>query len=272
MWGWLQSLPSRLFAARPRIPQDLWQLTLNNYPFLAQEENSDAPRLRQLCELFLHEKEFHGSNGLVVTDEIALAIAAQACLPILNFGPPAQALAWYDDFVGIVVHPGEVLAWRETTDEAGVAHHHQEILVGEAMDGGPIMLSWQDVHAAGQSAERGYNVVIHEFTHKLDLRDGQADGCPALWPGFMGATSVRQARSLWLATIELNYRQFQEQVTRAQRFGAAEPWLDSYASESIDEFFAVTSEAFHVSRQRFTQEFPTLLPLFHAFFNPGTRH
>lgn len=272
MRGWFQSLLNRLFAARPKIPQDLWQLTLNDHPFLPQDATADAPRLRQLCELFLHKKEFHGSNGLVVTDKMALAIAAQACLPILNLGSPAQALAWYDDFVGIVVHPGEVLAWRETTDEVGVAHHYQEVLAGEAMDGGPIMLSWQDVHAAGQSAERGYNVVIHEFTHKLDLRDGQADGCPALWPGFMGASSTKHARNLWLTTLEPAYQQFQEQVIRAERFGAVEPWLDSYAAESIDEFFAVTSEAFHVNRQRFAQEFPTLLPLFHAFFNAGPRY
>jgi Mlc titration factor MtfA (ptsG expression regulator) len=46
-----------------------------------------------------------GAQGLVVTDEMAVAIAAQACLPILHLD-----LALYDGFVGIVVHPDEVVA------------------------------------------------------------------------------------------------------------------------------------------------------------------
>ena len=43
------------------------------------------------------------------------------------------------------------------------------------MDGGPLMLSWQDVADAGSSAEWGYNVVIHEFAHVIDQRDGTGD-------------------------------------------------------------------------------------------------
>ena len=101
-----------------------------------------------------------------VTDAMALAVAAQACLPLVYLAPVggcATRFRWYDDFVGIVLHPGEVLARREVTDDDGVVHHHREALTGEAMDGGPVMLSWSDVAAADGPPEHGYNVVIHEF-------------------------------------------------------------------------------------------------------------
>lgn len=269
MLGWLKAFYSARPSRSKLIPQDLWELTLSHYPFLVQRPPADLLRLRQLTGLFLRQKEFHGAQGMRLTDEIAVAISAQACLPILNMGAGPQALRWYGDFVGIVVHPGEVLARREMTDDSGVVHHYSEILSGEAMEGGPITLSWQDVQAAGESAARGYNVVIHEFTHKMDMRDGQADGCPPLWAGFMGATTSRQARELWLMVLEPEYQRFREQVIIAERFGGPPPWLDTYGAESIDEFFAVSSEAFHVNRPQFTQEFPALQPLFEAFFNAG---
>ena len=124
---------------------------------------------------FLADKEFHGANGMAITDTVAVAIAAQAVLPVLHLG-----LGWYDDFVGIVVHPDEVLARRTVHDETGVVHHYEEVLAGEAMDGGPVMLNWRDVEGAGATADQGYNVVIHEFVHKIDMRDGTPDGCPPL--------------------------------------------------------------------------------------------
>jgi Mlc titration factor MtfA (ptsG expression regulator) len=266
MWGWLRRL-----AGTPRTPRDipdaLWQATLTDYPFLATGLPAEQQRLRELSAGFLANKEFHGAQGLVITDAMAVAIAAQACLPVLHFGAGRQPLDWYDDFVGIVVHPDEVLAQREVMDEDGVVHHYDEVLAGEAMQGGPVMLSWQDVTAA--SSERGYNVVIHEFVHKLDLRDGQPDGCPPLPAGFLGISSARQARDHWLATLQAGFEDFREQVIRAERFGAPSPWLDPYGAEAIDEFFAVASEAYFVNRPQFAQDFVALLPLFDAFYRPG---
>ncbi|MDP3412080.1 MAG: zinc-dependent peptidase, partial [Polaromonas sp.] len=99
------------------IPDALWQATLADYPFLAQLPDAQRRELRTLSGRFLAQKEFHGAQGMVITDAIAVAIAAQACLPVLQLG-----LDWYDDFVGIVVHPGQMLARREQVDAAGVVH------------------------------------------------------------------------------------------------------------------------------------------------------
>ncbi|HEY0824375.1 MAG TPA: M90 family metallopeptidase, partial [Ramlibacter sp.] len=190
MWGWL-----RRRRSAPEIPEALWRATLARYPFLAGREQEEARRLRALAARFLADKEFHGAGGLAITDEIALAIAAQAVLPVLHLG-----LRWYDDFVGIVVHPDEVLARRSATDDTGVVHDWNEVLAGEAMEHGPVMLNWRDVAQAGDTAETGFNVVIHEFVHKIDMRDGAPDGCPPL--------ASKQARERWLAVLQPQYERF----------------------------------------------------------------
>ena len=145
------------------MADELWLGTLAAYPFLETLDPAARGRLRELSMAFLREKEFHGAAGLAVTDSMALAVAAQACLPLVWLtpaAPPMAALQWYDDFVGIVLHPDAVVARREVTDEDGVVHEYDEVLSGEAVQGGPVMLSWRDVRASGASARLGYNVVV----------------------------------------------------------------------------------------------------------------
>jgi len=248
MFGWLR----RRRAARA-IPDDLWHATLDAYPFLAERPAAERERLREAAAEFLARKQFYGADGLLITDAMGVAIAAQAVLPVLHLG-----LHWYDDFVGIVVHPGEVVARRTVQDQAGVVHHYEEVLAGEAMEGGPVMINWEDVAGAGASAQDGYNVVIHEFIHKIDMRDGEPDGCPPL--------PSRQARQAWLAVMQAEYDAFRERVIVAERFGGEPSWLDPYGASGIDEFFAVASEAYFVNRVRFEQEFLPLAHLFDGFF------
>lgn len=100
MLDWLRRL--RHPRALPPIPEAAWQATLARYAFLAERPAADVERLRALTAQFLRDKQFHGAQGFVITDEVALAIATQAVLPVLHL---RGGLAWYDDFVGIVVHP-----------------------------------------------------------------------------------------------------------------------------------------------------------------------
>ena len=259
MLGWLR----RRRHATP-IPDALWTPVIARHGFLASRPAHEQVALRTLAAEFLARKQFTGAHGLQITDALAVAVAAQAVLPVLHLG-----LGWYDDFVGIVIHPADAVARRVRTDEAGVVHHYDEVLAGEAMDGGPVMLSWQAVNDAAETAAQGYNVVVHEFIHKIDMRDGAPDGCPPLPAGFMGHSSAARARGSWLEVMHAEWDRFREQVTIAQRFGGQWPWLDAYAAEAIEEFFAVTGEAYFVNRPRFAEEFPALMPFFNAFFEPG---
>lgn len=250
---WWQRLLGQRRGAE-RIPQALWQKTLAHYSFLAELPPAQQEQLRALSSQFLGDKEFSGAHGLQVSDEMALAIAAQACLPVLHLG-----LSWYEDFTGIVVHPAAMLARRTVHDELGLVHQYTEELSGEAMQDGPVTLSWPDVTDA--SAGTGYNVVIHEFAHKLDMRDGVADGCPPL--------PTRALRQRWPVVMQAAYEDFTEALARAERFGGDMPWLDAYAATAPAEFFAVGCEAYFVNRKRFALEWPSLAELFDEFFGAG---
>ena len=248
MRDWLKRWRTARTLERRAIPDALWRLTLARFPFLGARSDEDIAQLREMSTLFLAAKEFTGAHGLEVDDEMAVAIAAQACLPVLKLG-----LSWYDGFVGIVVHADAVVAQREFVDDDGVVHEYEEKLSGEAMHGGPVMLSWSDVDDAGASAEVGYNVVIHEFVHVLDMRDGQADGVPAL--------PDRAARDEWVRVLGDEYDAFCERVDADE-----ETLLDPYAAEAEEEFFAVASEAFFVAPIAFNAEHPRLYDLLRGFF------
>jgi Mlc titration factor MtfA (ptsG expression regulator) len=252
--GWWQRWRDLRTLKHRAIPDGLWSLTLARFPFLGHRSAGDLQRLRELTTLFLADKEFAGMQGLHVSDEMAVAIAAQACLPVLHLG-----LAWYDGFKGIVVHPDVVRARREHMDEAGVVHHYDEELSGEAMPGGPVMLSWRDVEDSGVSADWGYNVVIHEFVHVLDMRDGMPDGTPPL--------PTRVARHHWAKTLKAEFEPFWQAVRAGQ-----DTFLDPYAAEGEEEFFAVASEAFFVAPKELANEHPPLYELLASFYlqDPAT--
>src|SRR4051812_35592841 len=125
MFGWLKQFRRRP-PPRP-IPDRLWHPVVAGHPFLSDLPPDGQSRLRELAAEFLARKEFTGAHGFVITDEVAVAVAAQAVLPVLHLG-----LQWYDDFVGIVIHPADAVARREQIDDAGVVHHYSEVLSGEA--------------------------------------------------------------------------------------------------------------------------------------------
>ena len=255
-------------APVPEITAELWLHTVHQFPFLAALTIEDQSKLRAISALFLQQKEFTGAHGMKVTDEMAVAIAAQACLPLLHWGNPSKALDWYDDFVGIVVHPAEAVAIRQSTDGAGISHQYRQVLLGEAMQRGPVMLVWPAVASAGRDPEDASSVVIHEFIHKIDMKEGTANGHPPLPTGFAGTTSAGRARKLWSSTWTQAYEAFREKVIIAQRFGGEKPWLNTYGASAPEEFLAVTCEAYFVQRNLFAEEVPPLAPLLDAFFRP----
>ena len=231
-----------------RIPEELWQQTLASQPFLERLSADEIARLKQLCEDFLAEKEFSSAGGLELTDAICVSIAVQGCLPILNLG-----LSCYRGWVGIVVYPGEFVIPRVIEDEFGVVHEFDDIASGEAWEGGPVLISWDDAQMAGS----GYNVVIHEFAHKLDMLNGDADGLPPLPPGL--------TPQLWEETLLAAYDDFCQSVDEAEQRGE-ETRLDPYAAENPAEFFAVMSETFFEMPELLKEEYPELYALFCRFY------
>lgn len=259
--AWRDWRRRRALEARA-IPDALWLETLRGWPFLRHRPLEDLLKLREMTSLLLDRKEFSTAGGLVLDDAMAVAVAAQACVPVLHL--PGE-LDWYDGFVGIVLHPSEVVVPRQWHDEDGVVHSGDEVLAGEAIEGGPLMLSWQDVrlggregHDDGTDADLAYNVVIHEFVHVIDMRDGAVDGMPAL--------PTRAQRERWQAVMGEAF------ARHAAEVDADRPtWLDPYAAQGPEEFFPVAAEAFFVAPHGLAMEFPEVYALMRDFFHQDPR-
>ena len=226
--GWLTDWRRRRVLQKHVMDEALWASATGKYPFLPADG-----KLRDLVLLFLAEKEFTGAQGFEVTDSVRVAIAAQACVPILELG-----LDWYAGWTGVVIYAGDFRVRRTELDEDGVLHEWDDELAGEAMPGGPVVLSWD-----AAAHERGINVVIHEFAHKLDMLNGVADGLPPLHAGM--------DRKAWAAVFEAAYEGFCDAVDRGR-----ETWLDPYASEHPSEFFAVLSEKFFADAKETRKRYP----------------
>ncbi|MBI2960332.1 MAG: zinc-dependent peptidase [Betaproteobacteria bacterium] len=221
---------------KAHLPEVLWHRVVRSLPFLRGLSADEFARLRELAILFLAQKEMHGAHGFTLSDEIRLSIAIQACLPVMNLG-----LDLYAGWVGIIVYPGEFRVHGEEMDEHGVMHSYSDELSGEAWPGGPVILSWQD---AGMT-DAGYNVVIHEFAHKIHMRLGSEDRFPPPRAG--------QDASRWEDVWEDAYQRFCAEVD------ADEPTIvDPYAAEHPAEFFAVMSEEFFTDSGVLAREYPEL--------------
>ena len=208
--------------ARPTVDAAQWARVEARLPFLDHLDPTDRAHLREMALAFLASKQFHGAQGLELDDDMLLAIALQACLPVLHIGLQA-----YDGWVGVIVYPGDFLIPRRIVDEAGVLHEYEDEVLGEAWEGGPVLLSW----FAGEDGPAGINVVIHEFAHKLDMENGGVDGLPRLRPGM--------SRHVWAEAFGKAYEDFCAEVDRG-----GETAIDPYGTEHPGEFFAVVSEVF----------------------------
>jgi Mlc titration factor MtfA (ptsG expression regulator) len=248
--GWLTDWRRRRILDKHRIDDALWQASTSRLDFIQRLSPEELSRLREIALLFLAEKEFAGAHGLEVTDTMRISIAAQACLPILELG-----LDWYSGWRGIVVYPGDFRVKRTEVDEDGVVHEWDDDLAGEAMPGGPVVLSWD-----AAAHDPAINVVIHEFAHKLDMRSGEANGVPPLHPGM--------DYRAWQAAFKEAYEGFCDAVDRGK-----DTWLDPYAAEHPSEFFAVVSEAFFREAHETQRRYPDVYDQLKLFYrqDPAAR-
>jgi Mlc titration factor MtfA (ptsG expression regulator) len=272
---WLSQLRAALSPEPTRIPDILWQTTLLQLPFLDRLDQDERARLKLLCERLLYRKPVSGASGFAISDEVAVLIAAQACLLVLNLD-----LALYDDLSAVLVLPDAFGVRQRHIDDAGVVHEWDEELAGEAVEqGGAVVLSWTDV-ALQQESGVTHNIVIHEFAHKIDMGRGAANGCPPFLNGMHDPALLRD----WPEVFNAAYRDFCDRVDRfeaqlpedfddhhpdhAQRYdqlSAGLP-LDPYAARDPAEFFAVASEAFFIAPAPLADGYPQIYRKLAAYY------
>jgi Mlc titration factor MtfA (ptsG expression regulator) len=209
----------------PLTPERL-AIVERNVPYYRLLPGEDREELGALIQVFLAEKRFEGCDGLEITDEIRLTIAAHACILLLH-----RKTGIYPLLQSILVYPRAFVAPLQERAPGGVVIEDFEELEGESWDTGALILSWDDVMESVADVNDGYNVVFHEFAHQLDDEAGIADGAPLL--------KKKSMYDEWARVFGAEYEALAEAVERHR-----DTVLDEYGAESPAEFFAVATEAF----------------------------
>jgi MtfA peptidase len=207
-------------------------------------------RLKKRIQVLLAEVPFVGCDGMVITDEVRLLVAAQAALLLLERGPSFGALR------EVLVYPGHFVVDRERAGEGGVVHAGPQVLAGESWQRGQVVLAWDAVVDGASRPDDGHNVVIHEFAHQLDQETGAANGAPFVaWPG--GRPRRRQAAARWARVMQAEFEALRQRLAGAGE-SAAEELIDRYAATDAAEFFACTSELFFERAHELAARHPAL--------------
>ena len=205
-------------------------------PLLRKLPDDLRPDLEGKINRFLHQVEFIGCDGLEVTEEMRLAIAAQACLLIANIDQ------WYETLRTILIYPGAFKSLQKR-HEGYVVTERDEVRLGESWARGPIVLSWAHSDAGARNAVDGHNVVLHEFAHQIDQLSGHADGAPVMNTG----QSFEDWSRVFLEAFDVHQRN----VEKGRR-----TVLDAYGATAHEEFFAVAIEVFFEKPEQLEAEEP----------------
>jgi hypothetical protein len=210
-------------------------------------------RLKERIQIFIAEKAFVGCDGLAITDEMRVTIAAQACLLILK-----NRRDFFPNLREILVYPGAFMIDRVRPEPSGILQEQRQVLSGESWSRGQVVLSWDDVVQGAAIPDDGRNVVIHEFAHQLDQEKGYANGAPFL--------PSRERYARWSAVLLREYLQLRDEAawqlpTLLSYYGATDP----------AEFFAVASEVFFEQPRRLALEHPDLYRELRDFYRVDSR-
>src|SRR5688572_12592849 len=256
IFDWLEERRHKRILATP-FPEAWSRVLERNMSHYRYLDTGERQRLRQLVQIFIAEKHWEGCNGLELTDEIRVTIAAQACLLVL-----ALQHVLYANVETILVYPSSFVPRRaeESIFATPGIEHPMLPLLGEAHHRGPVILTWDAVRRSGRHPELGHNVVYHEFAHKLDMLDGAVDGVPPL--------GDKAEYERWERVCKSEYERL-----RALSDAGREGVLDPYGSTDEAEFFAVVTEAFFDTPIELAAEHPALYEVLAAFYrqDPAAR-
>lgn len=221
--------------------------------------DDEKRRLEDDARVFAAEKEWEGGNGYPVTAEMKLTIAAQACLLLLGWEGERRA-ELFPNVHAIIVYP----AGYHTLSRGRVGYIETEAESGRLGESWasdlPVVLSWQSAQDGGEYGDDGHNVVLHEFAHKLDQRNGRADGVPLL--------TDDAAYEEWAQTLSAEFASL-----RHAALAGHHSFLDPYGATNEAEFFAVATEAFFEKAPAMRDSHLRLYAALSNFYNqdPATR-
>ncbi|GAB4459811.1 MAG: zinc-dependent peptidase [Armatimonadaceae bacterium] len=253
MFAWFRDLKRKRLLNEP-FPLEWDAFIRADVPHDFCLTSDEQQALREHVQVFIAEKTWEGGSGFTITDEMKVTISAQACLLLL--GLPNHN--FYPNLRTIIVYPGAYRVREKRPGVAGVVHIGRSSRLGEAWTTGQVILGWDNVRRTCRDPEDGHNVVLHEFAHLLDMRDGYADGVPPLHEG--------QAQyDEWAAVMAPEYDRLVAQV----QYGMVEV-LDGYGATNHAEFFAVATECFFEKPLQLRERHPRLYEVLQRYYRQDT--
>lgn len=211
---------------------DGWKTIIEkNVPVYNKLPEELKKQLYGLMNVFLDEKKFEGCGGLEITNEIRVTVAAQACMLLLN-----RSTKYYPKLKRIYVYPSSYTAKDGDSTSARL---------GESWLNGPVVLAWDSVKGGAVNVHDGKNVVFHEFSHRLDQEDGDADGAPIL--------ENSSCYKSWAKVLSAEYAALQDKTNRRRK-----SVINKYGATNPAEFFAVATEAFFEKTKQMKKKQPEL--------------
>ncbi len=242
----------RRVLARP-LPADALAILQRTIPVYHRMPLELQQQLQKLVVQFLHQKKFVGCEGLEMTDEIAVTIAGQACMLLLN-----RHTKVYPALHTVLVYPSEFVAQRAEIGPGGVVTPGRQSMLGESWDDGRVVLSWDDVQRGAGDWTDGHNVVLHEFAHQLDSESGRANGAPYLG----NPASYRE----WSEILQRNFDSLRMRAMYRQ-----ETVMDPYGATNPAEFFAVATETFYEKPYQMAEHHGELFAEFLKYYRVDPR-
>ena len=256
MFGWLRARHRRRILEHP-FPESWNAILERNVAHWKLLDDAERAQLRSLVQVFVAEKQWEGCGGLELTDEIRITISGLACLLVLSLDH-----VLYSNVKTILVYPSTVMApGRQSALSSGITIQGPVIpIYGQSIVRGPVVLVWDAVLRGAIHPERGHNVAYHEFAHKLDMRNGSADGMPPLHRGMV--------RKNWTQAFSEGFAHLQEQLQHHRRTD-----INPYGATAPAEFFAVVSEYFFSAPHRLHKHYPRVYEQLALFYlqDPGSR-
>ncbi len=211
-----------------------------NLPLYGRLPADLQDRLHQRIGEFVRSTFFEGCNGLELTDEIILTIAAQASLLVIN-----QEGAPYPLLKTVLVYPSAFTATNESMGPSGTIVQREVKCVGESWENGTVILAWDSVKNGARNIFDGHNVTFHEFAHQIDSLDGDTDGVPVF--------HSEAAYQTWASVLGEHAEAFVDRVQRGKK-----TILDPYGATNPAEYFAVATETFFEKPKQMKKKLPGL--------------
>ena len=222
-WYWSRRLARKSLLATA-LSDYQRSIVTNQVPLTRKLPTDIRNQLDGKINLFLNQVEFTGCNGLDVTEDMKLSIAAQACLLVVNRD------LWYDHLNTVLIYPNAFKSLHQ--ERTGyVVQERETVRTGESWARGPVILSWKHSQQGALNDHDGHNVVFHEFAHKIDELSGRTNGIPQL-------DGIERLQD-WAKAFDIAYKRHVKATKAGQK-----TMLDPYGASGPQEFFAVAVEAF----------------------------